>query len=85
MYNFNALTCCVDQEAYDPYNSDAGDGLFPDGSWVAPPPQSNVYTPWNTAMAAAMLTAMPIKPDIVTGELFDHVYFAQESAVLLIS
>ncbi|KAF5391238.1 hypothetical protein D9757_003018 [Collybiopsis confluens] len=46
--------------------ADAGDGLLPNGSWVTPPPQSDVYTPWTIADAAAMLEAMPIKPDIVT-------------------
>lgn len=59
---------CADQEAYDPYNSDAGDGMFPNGSWVTPPAQSNVYTSWNTSLAAAMLKSMPVKPDIVTGQ-----------------
>ncbi|KIK54434.1 glycoside hydrolase family 44 protein [Collybiopsis luxurians FD-317 M1] len=59
-------TVYPDQQAYDPYNSDAGNGLLPNGSWVTPPPQSNVYSPWTTAQAAAMLEAMPIKPDIVT-------------------
>jgi hypothetical protein len=55
--------------AYDPYNSDAGNGQLANGSWVSPPPQTNAYTPWNTSLAAAWLKAMPIKPDIVTGQL----------------
>jgi hypothetical protein len=55
-----------DQAGYDPYNSDAGNGQFPNGSWVAPPPQSNVYTPWNTSLAQQWLAGLTNKPDIVT-------------------
>ncbi|GJE93305.1 glycoside hydrolase family 44 protein [Phanerochaete sordida] len=59
-------TVYPDQAAYDPYNADAGNGQFPNGSWVAPPPQSDAYTPWNTSLAAQWLKGLAHKPDIVT-------------------
>ncbi|RDX55250.1 hypothetical protein OH76DRAFT_1339899 [Lentinus brumalis] len=55
-----------DQVAYDPYNADAGNGQFANGSWVAPLPQTNVYEPWNTSLAAQWLSGLTHKPDIVT-------------------
>ncbi|RPD78129.1 hypothetical protein L226DRAFT_457148 [Lentinus tigrinus ALCF2SS1-7] len=54
------------QAAYDPYNSDAGNGQFTNGSWVPPLPQTNVYEPWNTSLAAQWLSGLTHKPDIVT-------------------
>ncbi|KIJ28440.1 glycoside hydrolase family 44 protein [Sphaerobolus stellatus SS14] len=56
-----------DQQSFDPYNGLAGDGLFPNGSYVTPVPnQSNTYTSWNTSLAKAWLTNLVHKPDIVT-------------------
>lgn len=57
----------LDQEAFDPYNGDAGNGLFPNGSYVVPvPDQNNVYTPWNTSLAKVWLSGLKNKPTIVT-------------------
>ncbi|KAF8588333.1 glycoside hydrolase family 44 protein [Ramaria rubella] len=56
-----------DQESFDPYNGVAGDGLFPNGSYVTPvPDQNNVYVPWNTTIAKQWLTDLVNKPTIVT-------------------
>lgn len=55
-----------DQEAYDPYKPDAGDGLFPNGSWVAPPNPANIYTPWTPANASVWLKSLATKPTFVT-------------------
>lgn len=56
----------LDQEAFDPYNSDAGDGLFPNGSYVEPvPDQAYAYTPWNTSLAKKWLSGLANKPLMV--------------------
>ncbi|KAG6874169.1 hypothetical protein C0995_005587 [Termitomyces sp. Mi166 len=56
-----------EQSGFDPYNSDAGNGLFPNGSYVTPvPDQNNVYVPWNTSAAKQWLSGMKNKPTIVT-------------------
>ncbi|KAG6901408.1 hypothetical protein C0995_012298 [Termitomyces sp. Mi166 len=56
-----------DQASFDTYNSDAGNGLFPNGSYVTPvPDQNNVYVPWNTSAAKQWLSGMKNKPTIVT-------------------
>ncbi|KAF8874839.1 glycoside hydrolase family 44-domain-containing protein [Infundibulicybe gibba] len=54
------------QGAYDPYNADAGNGVLPDGSFVADLDQRNVYTDWNTTAAGKWLAAMKNRPTIVT-------------------
>ncbi|KAG8988584.1 hypothetical protein FRB90_002671 [Tulasnella sp. 427] len=60
-------TIYPNQAAYDPYNSDAGNGLLANGSWVSPPPDpTRGYTPWNTTLAKKWLTGLVHKPDIVT-------------------
>ncbi|KAI0264118.1 glycoside hydrolase family 44-domain-containing protein [Gloeopeniophorella convolvens] len=59
-------TVFPDQEAYDPYNADAGDGTFPNGSWVPTPPQTTAYTPWNTSLAKTWLTGLANRPQVVT-------------------
>ncbi|GJJ13148.1 hypothetical protein Clacol_007399 [Clathrus columnatus] len=57
----------IDQESFDPYIPDAGDGLFPNGSYVTPvPDQNNVYVPWNTSAAKQWLTGLVNKPTLVT-------------------
>ena len=54
------------QESFDPYNGEAGDGLYPNGSAVSPPTsQTLAYTPWNTAMASTWLKGMTNKPKLV--------------------
>ncbi|PPQ99990.1 hypothetical protein CVT26_009272 [Gymnopilus dilepis] len=59
-------TIYPDQQAFDPYNSDAGNGLFPNGSYVEPvPDQSRVYTPWNTSLAKTWLSGLKNKPLMV--------------------
>ncbi|KDR73568.1 hypothetical protein GALMADRAFT_72267 [Galerina marginata CBS 339.88] len=56
-----------DQTKFDPYNSDAGSGLFPNGSYVTPVPnQSSVYTPWNTTAVKQWLTGLANKPSMVS-------------------
>ncbi|KAJ3573779.1 hypothetical protein NP233_g2216 [Leucocoprinus birnbaumii] len=59
-------TTYPDQAAYDPYNANAGNGKFANGSWVAPPNQANVYTPWNTTLAQKWLKGLKNIPTIVT-------------------
>ncbi|KAJ3573789.1 hypothetical protein NP233_g2215 [Leucocoprinus birnbaumii] len=59
-------TVYPDQAAYDPYKPDAGNGLFPNGSFVSPPDPSTVYTPWNTSLAKTWLKGLKNKPTIVT-------------------
>ncbi|KAF7304371.1 Endoglucanase A [Mycena chlorophos] len=55
------------QAASDPYLPDAGNGQFPNGSWVTPDPiQTRAYTPWNTSMAQTWLKGLANKPDVVT-------------------
>ncbi|KAJ3504099.1 hypothetical protein NLJ89_g8117 [Agrocybe chaxingu] len=55
------------QQRFDPFNADAGNGLFPNGSYITPPPDpSRVYTPWNTTLAKKWLSELKNKPTIVT-------------------
>ncbi|GLB36669.1 putative glycoside hydrolase family 44 [Lyophyllum shimeji] len=55
-----------DQGKFDPFNSDAGNGLFPNGSYITPVPDpTTVYTPWNTSLAKTWLSGLKNKPDIV--------------------
>ena len=55
-----------DQASSDPYNPDAGDGLYANGSYVQPPPDPNtVYTPWNTSLAVTWLSGLVNKPTMV--------------------
>ncbi|KAG8841405.1 hypothetical protein FRB96_007780, partial [Tulasnella sp. 330] len=64
-YSYPA-TIYPNQESFDPYNANAGDGMYPNGSWVPPLPQTNVYTPWNMSLASKWLTGLVHKPTIVT-------------------
>ncbi|RDB29655.1 Beta-mannanase/endoglucanase A [Hypsizygus marmoreus] len=60
-------TVYPDQAAFDPYNSDAGNGLFPNGSYITPAPDpSNAYVPWNTTAVKQWLSGLKNKPTIVT-------------------
>ncbi|KAF8912036.1 glycoside hydrolase family 44-domain-containing protein [Gymnopilus junonius] len=64
-YSYSA-SIYPDQELFDPYKSDAGDGLFPNGYYVTPvPDQTNVYTPWNTSLAKKWLSGLKNKPLMV--------------------
>ncbi|KIM20289.1 glycoside hydrolase family 44 protein [Serendipita vermifera MAFF 305830] len=54
------------QQKFDPYNADAGNGLFPNGSYVQPTPDPNrAYVPWNTTAARTWLTGLANKPEFV--------------------
>ncbi|EJF60741.1 hypothetical protein DICSQDRAFT_147722 [Dichomitus squalens LYAD-421 SS1] len=56
-----------DQASFDPYNPDAGDGAWPNGTqFGTAPPQTNVYKEWNVTNQIAWLNFMSIKPDIIT-------------------
>ncbi|KAG8961586.1 hypothetical protein FRC05_005918, partial [Tulasnella sp. 425] len=58
-------TIYPNQSAFDPYNSDAGNGQF-NGTYVTPPTDPNrAYTPWNTTLAKKWLTGLVHKPDII--------------------
>jgi len=60
-------TLYPDQESFDPYNADAGDGLLSNGTAVSPvTDQNRAYTPWNTTLAQKWLSALQNKPNIVT-------------------
>jgi len=65
-YSYPA-TVYPDQSGFDPYNSNAGSGLFPNGSYVTPvPPQDLVYTPWNASLATTWLKGLQNKPTFLT-------------------
>lgn len=67
LFEISLSVLCSDQAGFDPYNSDAGNGLFPNGSYVIPvPDQNNVYVAWNTSAAKQWLSGMKNKPKIVT-------------------
>ncbi|KAF7977906.1 hypothetical protein HWV62_2470 [Athelia sp. TMB] len=60
-------TVYPDQEAFDPYLPDAGDGVYPNGSYAEPPPSPTIaYTPWNGSLQHTWLTGLANKPTIVT-------------------
>ncbi|KAF9485099.1 hypothetical protein BDN70DRAFT_708241 [Pholiota conissans] len=54
-----------DQQKFDPYKDDAGNGILPNGSYVTPPNPNNVYTPWNTSLAKTWLQGLKNKPLMV--------------------
>ncbi|KAJ7085167.1 glycoside hydrolase family 44-domain-containing protein [Mycena belliarum] len=55
------------QAKFDSFLPNAGNGLYPNGSYVTPvPPQTNAYTPWNSSMAKAWLKGLAHKPTHVT-------------------
>ncbi|KAJ8454830.1 hypothetical protein ONZ45_g19154 [Pleurotus djamor] len=54
------------QQGFDPFNSNAGNGLLANGSFVFPPPDpSNVYVPWNTTAVKQWLRGLKNKPMLV--------------------
>lgn len=60
------LSFLVDQADFDPFNADAGNGKFSNGSWVSPPNPTTVYSGWNTTFAQKWLQGLANKPTIVT-------------------
>jgi hypothetical protein len=62
----HALIFPSDQKAFDPYNPDAGNGLYPNGSYIQPPPDPNrAYVKWNTTAARTWLSGLVNKPEFV--------------------
>jgi Glycoside hydrolase family 44 len=58
-------TLYPDQQKFGPDNSDAGNGLLPDGSRVLPAADPTVsYTSWNATMAENWLKGLTNRPDI---------------------
>ncbi|KAJ6466122.1 glycoside hydrolase family 44-domain-containing protein [Mycena vitilis] len=54
------------QAATDPFLANAGNGLFPNGSYVTPVPDpTTAYTSWNSTMAKAWLKGLANKPTLV--------------------
>lgn len=59
-------TIYPDQQKFDPYKPDAGNGIFPNGSYVQPPPDPNRgYVPWNTTAAKKWLKELKNKPEFL--------------------
>ncbi|KIM28564.1 glycoside hydrolase family 44 protein [Serendipita vermifera MAFF 305830] len=59
-------TIYPDQQKFDPYNADAGNGLFPNGSYVQPTTDPNrAYVPWNTTAARTWLSGLTNKPEFL--------------------
>uniref|UniRef100_A0A0W0EXF2 Glycoside hydrolase family 44 catalytic domain-containing protein n=1 Tax=Moniliophthora roreri TaxID=221103 RepID=A0A0W0EXF2_MONRR len=58
-------TVYPDQQNFDPYNSDAGNGMFPNGTAVPPTDPTRAYSPWNTTLAKKWLSGLKNKPTLV--------------------
>ncbi|KAJ8487386.1 hypothetical protein ONZ45_g14363 [Pleurotus djamor] len=68
-----------DQQAFDPFNSDAGNGRFPNGSALTPHTDPTLaYTPWNTSLAEQWLSGLTNIPTILALdneiEIADHTH-----------
>ncbi|TFK30099.1 hypothetical protein FA15DRAFT_197786 [Coprinopsis marcescibilis] len=60
-------TLYPEQQRWNPYNPDSGNGRFPDGSNLTPHTDpSRVYTHWNTSMATRWLSSLTNKPKFAT-------------------
>ncbi|KAF5330498.1 hypothetical protein D9619_005404 [Psilocybe cf. subviscida] len=59
-------TVFPNQAKFDPYNADAGNGLFPNGTSIPPLPQTQAYTPWNATMAKNWLKGLKNKPLMIS-------------------
>ncbi|KAL0951928.1 hypothetical protein HGRIS_008582 [Hohenbuehelia grisea] len=60
-------TIYPDQKAFDPYNPDAGNGQFSNGTALSPPTDpKRAYTAWNTTAAKQWLSSLKNKPTMVT-------------------
>ncbi|EFI28340.1 hypothetical protein CC1G_13870 [Coprinopsis cinerea okayama7 len=56
-----------EQERFNPYNPDSGNGRFPNGTNLSPPTDPNrAYTPWNTTQATTWLSQLKNKPKFAT-------------------
>jgi hypothetical protein len=58
-------TLYPDQGSFDPYNADAGNGQFANGTTVPPTDPTLAYTTWNTALAKQWLSGLKNKPTLV--------------------
>ncbi|KAF9532144.1 glycoside hydrolase family 44-domain-containing protein [Crepidotus variabilis] len=59
-------TIYPDQQKFDPYNTDAGNGMLTNGSYVSPVADpTRAYTPWNTTAAKTWLSGLKNKPKFV--------------------
>ncbi|KAF4615500.1 hypothetical protein D9613_002744 [Agrocybe pediades] len=62
-------TVFPDQQSFDPYKPDAGDGLLPNGTTISsvftPPDPQNAYVTWNTTAAKTWLAGLKNKPLLV--------------------
>ncbi|PVF98742.1 hypothetical protein CPB86DRAFT_814423 [Serendipita vermifera] len=59
-------TIYPDQKAFDPYKPDAGNGLYPNGSYIQPPPDPNRgYVEWNTTAAHTWLSGLVNMPEFI--------------------
>ncbi|CAK5284891.1 unnamed protein product [Mycena citricolor] len=55
------------QSSHDPYNANAGSGLYANGSYVTPTPsQTNAYTPWSVSQAVTWLQGLTHKPTLIS-------------------
>ncbi|KAH6918404.1 glycoside hydrolase family 44-domain-containing protein [Coprinopsis sp. MPI-PUGE-AT-0042] len=55
------------QERFDTYKPDSGNGRFPNGTTITPPPDPKIaYTNWNTTMAKTWLQSLKNKPKFAT-------------------
>lgn len=60
-------TLYPEQERFNPYNSDSGNGKFPNGTVLTPPPDPRrAYTDWNTTAAKTWLKSLKNKPKFAT-------------------
>lgn len=55
----------IDQQSFDPYNGVAGNGMFPNGSYVPAPDPHSAYVPWNVTIAKQWLSSLKNKPTFV--------------------
>ncbi|KAG7094618.1 hypothetical protein E1B28_005442 [Marasmius oreades] len=59
-------TLYPDQQAFDPFNADAGNGKLPDGTPVSPATEPNrSYTTWNPTLAKQWLSSLKNKPAFI--------------------
>ncbi|ESK83166.1 endoglucanase [Moniliophthora roreri MCA 2997] len=58
-------TVYPDQQNFDPYNADAGNGMYPNGTAVPATDPTRAYTAWNSTLAKQWLSGLKNKPAIV--------------------
>jgi len=57
----------ADSSAFDPYNANAGNGRYANGTYLLPNTDPKLaYTAWNTSLATKYLTGLKNKPTILT-------------------